>query len=75
MSETALLHRLFEDKLADGHFPESKSILWIMHQEMLNKTTLRLEVISSGYWLDPLNDVDAYMSNTPNRGLSTGTVH
>lgn len=67
MSGAALLHRLFEDQLAGGPFPEAESILWIMHQEMLSKTTLRLEVVSSGYWLDPLNDVNTYISDTPDR--------
>ncbi|MFT5328854.1 MAG: hypothetical protein ACI8P0_006770, partial [Planctomycetaceae bacterium] len=74
MPETAVLHRLFDDQLTGGPFPEAESLLWIMHQEMLNKTTLRLEVISSGYWLDPLNGVDAYVSDTPNRGLPATTA-
>lgn len=74
MPETAVLHRLFDDQLTGGPFPEAESILWIMHQEMLDKTTLRLEVISSGYWLDPLKDVDAYVSDAPNRDLPAGTI-
>lgn len=67
MSETAVLHRLFEDQLGGGPFPEAEWILWIMHQEMLSKTTLRLEVVSSSNWLAPLKDVDAYVSDTPDR--------
>lgn len=68
MSETSVLHRLFEDQLSGGSFPEAESIIWIMRQESLSATTLRLEVISSGYWFDALNDVERFTSLTPDRG-------
>lgn len=66
MSDSAVLHRLFDEQLAGGPFPEAESIIWIMHQEMVNDSTLQLEVISSGCWLDPLNDVDGFVSDTVN---------
>ncbi len=68
MSDASVLHRLFEDQLVGGPFPEAESIIWIMHQELLNASTLRLEVFSSGYWLDALNDVEDFASHSPDRG-------
>ena len=68
MPDTAVLHRLFDDQLAGGPFPEAESIIWVMHQKLLNPTTLQLEVISSGYWFDSLNDVEDFTSQSPNRG-------
>lgn len=68
MSDAAVLHRLFEEQIAGGPFPEAESILWIIEQDHLDSGALRLNVISSGYWLDALNNVEFYVSDTPNRG-------
>jgi len=68
MSDSAVLHRLFDEQLAGAPFPDAEAILWIVEQEHLDSGSLRLNVISSGYWLDALNDVESYVSKTPNRG-------
>lgn len=69
MSDAAVLHRLFEDQIAGGPFPEAESIIWSFQQERTEDNTLTLNVLSSGYWLDALNDVESYVSDTPNRRI------
>ncbi len=68
MSDDAVLHRLFEDQIAGGPFPEAESIIWSFQQERVEDSTLTLNVLSSGYWLDSLLHVENFVSHSPQRG-------
>jgi hypothetical protein len=60
MDENVALHRLFEDQLAGGPFPEAESIVWTLTSEKVSADTFMVEVVSSGSWLDPLRTTKSY---------------
>lgn len=60
MEGGGLLRRLFEDQLDGAPFPEASSIAWIVTSEPMEGGGLRLQVTSSGHWLDPLRDTRSY---------------
>ncbi len=63
MDGHAALHRLFGDELGGKSFPTADEIVWIVRAEPIDEVTAKLEVISSGYWLDALNRTDFYESS------------
>ena len=60
MDESAILRRLFGEALAGGPFPEAESIVWSFEARPLDGGGVEVDLLSSGYWLDPLADVEAY---------------
>lgn len=62
MDETAVLHRLFDEQIDGPRFPEADSIVWIVQTDVVSADTVKLDVVSSGYWLDPLREAEAYDS-------------
>jgi hypothetical protein len=60
MDEDAALHRLFDEQLTGDSFPEAEFIIWILHAESISEDTSKVEVISSGSWLDPLRNTKSY---------------
>lgn len=62
MEAGSVLHRLFDQQLEGQSFPEADSIVWIVQAETIAAGTLKIDVISSGYWLDALRDTEAYES-------------
>ena len=62
MPANAVLHRLFADQLSGSSFPEARSIVWTVQAETLAEGRLKLEVLSSGYWLDALREAGTYAS-------------
>ena len=63
MDDGAALHRMFDDQLAGQKFPEADKIVWIVETESLSPEKKRLKIISSGYWLDALQDAEHYVSS------------
>lgn len=63
MENRAVLHRLYGKELAGTSFPNADEIVWIVRAEASPDTTMRIDVISSGYWLDALEDAESYVSN------------
>jgi len=62
MDEHAVLHRLYGDELSGTKFPNAAEIVWIVRAVAVDPQTMDAEVISSGYWLDALEDVQEYES-------------
>ena len=62
MPDSAILRRLFEDQIAGDAFPEAESILWSFRATPLSDG-VSLDVVSSGYWLDPIADAHEYTSS------------
>lgn len=63
MDEDAILIRLFEDQLSDQKFPEARSIIWDLEVDRTGEHTATLQIISSGYWLDPLRQTESFQWN------------
>lgn len=62
MDEGSALHRVFGEQLAGQAFAEAGTIVWIARGESIDEHKIRIEVISSGLWLDALRDTRAYES-------------
>lgn len=62
MDDRAILHRLYGDQLKGKSFPNADEVVWIVRTEAISADIMRLELISSGYWLDALEDTDSYDS-------------
>lgn len=62
MDDHAVLHRLYSEQLKVKYFPTADEVVWIIRTEETGGKTMRVEVISSGYWLDALNHTRYYES-------------
>ena len=62
MDDGAVLHRLYGEQLQGTSFPNADEVVWIVRTEAIGADVMRLEVISSGYWLDALERTDSYDS-------------
>lgn len=63
MDSHAVLHRLYGDELKGNAFPDADQVVWIVRTDSVADDVMTIEVISSGYWLDALNETDSYESN------------
>ena len=63
MDDEAILNRLFEEGLAGGEFPEASLILWDLDVNHTSETTATVQIISSGYWFDPLRETESFQWN------------
>lgn len=62
MDNHAVLHRLYGEELKGNHFPTADEVVWIVRTEVTGEHIMKIEVISSGYWLDALHDTKSYES-------------
>lgn len=62
MDDHAILHRLYGDQLSGKSFPNAAEVVWTVRAEPVGEDAVRLEVISSGYWLDALDRTESYES-------------
>ena len=62
MDDNSVLHRLFEEQLKGRSFPEADKIVWILDVDSSNAPAIKIEVTSSGCWLDPLRETKSYQS-------------
>lgn len=62
MEPDAVLHRLYGDQLAGTSFPEAAEVVWIVRAVPAGDNVMTIEIISSGYWLDPLDGTRSYDS-------------
>ena len=62
MDSQAVLHRLYGEQLRGKSFPTAEEVIWIVRTEAVTEDVTRIEVISSGYWLDALNRTKSYES-------------
>ncbi len=63
MGSDAVLHRLYGKELTGISFPNADEVVWIVRTEAISTDAVRMDVISSGYWLDALEDAELYESN------------
>ena len=63
MEPDAVLHRLYGDQLAGTSFPEAAEVVWIVRAVPTGDNVMTIEIISSGYWLDPLDGTRSYDSS------------
>lgn len=63
MESRAILHRFYGKELAQPPFPNAAEVVWIVRTEATGENSMRLEIISSSYWLDALEDTEAYTSS------------
>ena len=63
MDDHAILHRFYGDELKGRSFPNADEVVWIVRTEPSGEDSMKFEVISSGYWLDALDNVDQHESN------------
>ncbi|MDA0786083.1 MAG: hypothetical protein O3B37_07300 [Proteobacteria bacterium] len=62
MDDHAILHRFYGDELKGRSFPHADEVIWIVRTESTGENSMKFDVISSGYWLDALEDVEQYES-------------
>lgn len=62
MDEHAILHRLYSDELKAKSFPNAAEVVWTVTAETIDESTMKVEVISSGNWLDALAETGEYES-------------
>ena len=62
MDGHSVLHRMYDDQLKGQSFPEADQVIWTARTVSFNDDTLKLELISSGYWLDPLEETRSHES-------------
>jgi len=60
MDQSAVLKRMFGDEIALGKIPEADSIIWIVHVDTPDKTTRRIQITSSAYWLDAIRETRTF---------------
>lgn len=63
MDDHAILRRLYGEELAGTSFPNADEIVWTVRTERLSDDVLKIAIIGSGYWLDPLAEAGEYESN------------
>lgn len=62
MDGHAILHRLYGDELSGKSFPNAAEVVWIVRPEAAGDGVVKIEIISSGYWLDALQRTRSYES-------------
>jgi hypothetical protein len=73
MDEDAALRRLFDEQLTGDSFPEAEFIIWTLQAEPISEHTSKVEMISSGAWLDPLRNTEAYATRAyPDEAPASG---
>ncbi|PKH01255.1 hypothetical protein CXF72_17740 [Psychromonas sp. MB-3u-54] len=60
LQESAILNRLFEEKINGENFPEAKSILWILKELSTTDNERQYEITSSYLWFGELEDVTRF---------------
>lgn len=60
MDGSAILNRLFGDQIATGEIDDANSIIWGVHVDSSEKTSVRLQIISSAYWLDAIRGTESF---------------
>lgn len=64
MPDSALLNRLFSEKLAGNSFEEAKHILWRSDTLEKDNSYIICEIVSSAYWLEDFKYANSYIAQT-----------
>ena len=70
MDDKTVLHRMFEDQIVGKSFPEAANIIWILNSEEKAQDKKHIEIISSGYWFDPLSQMNGFESSAYSDGCT-----
>lgn len=60
MNESAILNRLFEEKISGENFPDAKNIIWILKENSITEKERQYEITSSYLWFGELEDVTSF---------------
>ncbi len=60
MEQSAILNRLFGEQIAEGTIADASSIIWAVHVDSSDKSSIRLTVTSSAYWLNAIRETDSF---------------
>ncbi|ABM02448.1 conserved hypothetical protein [Psychromonas ingrahamii 37] len=60
LKKSAILNRLFEEKIIGESFPEAKNILWILKELSTTDNERQYEITSSYLWFGELEDVTPF---------------
>jgi hypothetical protein len=60
MDDHAVLNRFFGDQIKGKSFPNAADIIWMAQTESAGEDGCVVKIVSSGYWLDPLEDTESY---------------
>lgn len=63
MDDHSVLKRLFEDQIKSHSFPEAQNIVWTFTHEKISVERYKINLISSGYWMDPVRDLSEFESS------------
>jgi hypothetical protein len=64
MPDSALLNRLFSEKLAGDSFEEANHIIWRLDIIEKGNSHVIFEIVSSAYWLEDFKYADSYVGQT-----------
>ena len=64
LPDSALLNRLFTDKLAGTEFTEASSMIWQLKTISQDASSIVFGVVSSAYWLEEFKYADVYEADT-----------
>jgi hypothetical protein len=68
MDDGVTLKRLFDEQLKGDEFNEADTIVWTVDSEIQSDSSVRISLVSSGYWLDALRDTQSYDSTAHDDG-------
>ncbi|MFT6986807.1 MAG: hypothetical protein ACJAT7_002651 [Psychromonas sp.] len=60
LQESAILNRLFEEKISGENFPDAKNILWILKELSTTDTERQYEITSSYLWFGELENIMSF---------------
>ncbi len=62
MDDSSTLRRMFGEQLSGNAFPEADKIIWTIAVTTESADVRRIEIVSSGLWLDALRDTRSFDS-------------
>lgn len=60
LNESAILNRLFEEKINGENFPDAKNIIWILKEKSITEKERQYEITSSYLWFGQLEDITSF---------------
>jgi len=60
MDKSAILNRLFGDQIASGTIADADSIIWGVHVDASPKSSIRVQITSSAYWLGGIRGTESF---------------
>jgi len=64
LNESAILNRLFEEKINGENFPDAENIIWILKENSIAEKERQYEITSSYLWFGQLEDITSFDGKT-----------